>query len=150
MARVSLGLVLGVVAWSVAAGAQESAPVGASLEVVVADVTSDRGTVLVGLYATSETWMKQDRAHRLAKVKAARGTVRASFPGLQPGRYAVSVIHDENDNGKFDMRWFPFPSPAEHGGSSNNVMSRLGPPSFDKALFDVTAGARTVEVKLWK
>ena len=131
-------------------GAQAPATPAATLDVTVSHVPSAQGTVIIGVYATSETWMKLDRAFRQARVKAAKGSVTTSFPDLPPGRYAVSVIHDENDNAKFDMRWFPFPSPTEHGGASNNVMSRLGPPSFDKALFDVGAGGSAIVVKLWR
>jgi uncharacterized protein (DUF2141 family) len=48
-----------------------------------------------------------------------------------PGRYAISVFHDENGNGTVDKTWYG--KPKEGVGASNNPKSRLGAPGFEES-----------------
>jgi len=74
----------------------------------------------------------------------ATGKVVLAFRGVQPGRYAISLIHDENDNDKADTT---LGIPKEGFGFSRNAKVRTGPPRFDKAAFDVgTAPVRQTVV----
>jgi uncharacterized protein (DUF2141 family) len=60
-----------------------------------------------------------ERALRLEKIKPIKASaVTFTFRDLPPGQYAVAVVHDENENGKLDMRWFPIPHPGLTGCSS--------------------------------
>lgn len=64
---------------------------------------------------------------------------------LAPGRYAVAVFHDLNDNDELDR--VPPGLPAEPYGFSNDV-GRWAPPSFSGALISVEAGTNVVVVRL--
>lgn len=57
------------------------------------------------------------------------------FGDLIPGRYAVSVYHDENNNQKIDRGWLGIP--VEDYGFSNNPSTLFGPPSFARASFEL-------------
>lgn len=57
--------------------------------------------------------------------------VAVVFTNLQNRKYAVSVLHDENKNGKLDKSVLGIPK--EGTGASNNPDSRMGPPGFDEA-----------------
>jgi len=59
--------------------------------------------------------------------------------GISPGIYALSVIHDENGNGRLDRL---LAIPREGFGFSRNPRIRMGPPRFDEVRFQV-AGAVT-------
>ena len=65
-------------------------------------------------------------------------SVAASEPSatfsLPPGRYAISLIHDENGNGKLDTT---LGIPREGFAFSRNPKIRFGPPRFDEASFQV-------------
>ncbi|MDR1437149.1 MAG: DUF2141 domain-containing protein, partial [Candidatus Symbiothrix sp.] len=50
--------------------------------------------------------------------------------------YAVSIFHDENDNGKLDTGVFGIPK--ERTGNSNNARGSYGPPKFDDCKFTVS------------
>ena len=69
-------------------------------------------------------------------------TVRIDFGPVPAGRYAISLIHDENANRKLDLAVMV---PKEGYGFSRDAPVTMGPPKFDKAAFDV-AGA-TIEQK---
>jgi uncharacterized protein (DUF2141 family) len=64
------------------------------------------------------------------------------FENVVPGRYALSFIHDENDNKKLDTNLIGIPK--EGFGYSKDAMGRFGPPKFDDAVLTVPAGPVTV------
>jgi uncharacterized protein (DUF2141 family) len=68
------------------------------------------------------------------------------FEGLPKGRYAISVVHDENANRKLDTGLFGIPS--EGLGASNNPKGSFGPPSFDAAAFGVDGKDVTLKIKV--
>lgn len=103
------------------------------------------GQAIVALYRSSSDWLKVARAYRLATVPIENGVVDVRFDGLGAGAYAVSVIHDENRNGKLDMRWFPWPKPKEGAGVSNDA--RGGPPKWQDAKLELRGDA-AIQVSL--
>jgi uncharacterized protein (DUF2141 family) len=93
------------------------------------------GQAIIALYTSKETWLKSEKALRLQTTPIVGSSVTVTFDSLSPGIYAASAIHDENKNGKLDMRYFPIPRPREGAGVSNNARKALGPPSWDDAKF---------------
>lgn len=68
-----------------------------NLEITVADIRSDRGSILV--MATVEGVEKPFYAMTAAKA----GTVVVSLEGIDADKADVSLFHDENGNFKMDM-----------------------------------------------
>jgi len=62
-------------------------------------------------------------------------TVAVVFENLEPGDYAVSVIHDRNNNGKLDTNRLGIPK--EGFAFGNNAMGIFGPPSFENAKVSI-------------
>jgi len=70
-----------------------------------------------------------------------------TFPNVEPGTYAVAVVHDENSNGKLDKNFVGVPS--EGYGVSNNKTYALSAPKWEESVFTITASERkTLQVKL--
>ncbi len=74
------------------------------------------------------------------------GTAVARFDQLPPGRYAVTVYPDKNDNRRFDKNWLGMP--REDWGVSNNVRPRLRAPRFAEAMLDLAVGRHLVEIRV--
>ena len=55
---------------------------------------------------------------------------------LKPGKYAFKYFHDENNDEKINTNFMGIPK--EGYGFSNNAKGTIGPPSFDKMLFEIT------------
>jgi uncharacterized protein (DUF2141 family) len=74
-----------------------------------------------------------------------KGTVTIHFSDLAPGKYAVSVMHDENGNGKLDSNILGIPK--EGYGFSNNprVMRK---PTFDEASIELGASDQSIRIVL--
>ncbi len=124
-----------------ALGVAASAPAHAA---EVHNARSTDGMVGAMLYSAAGGWMKPDQALQRARASAA-GTVVLVFRDLAPGAYAVSVLHDENANGRLDTNVVGLPT--ERYGFSRDAVGRMGPPDFAQAQLDLQ-GDTTVTVNL--
>ncbi len=115
------------------------------LVVAVHDVRSGEGQVKLMLFDREEGFRKEDKARQVLALPAAPGTVKGLFPNLPAGRYAVIAYHDENGNGKLDLRFGMFPIEG-HGLSNNPKLS--GPPKFKDAVFEVTETNHQADIRL--
>lgn len=108
------------------------------LDLVVTGLRSSQGEVRLCLWQQAEAFpdCKKGKGVRLLSAPAA-AEVRIAVTDLAPGRYAVSVIHDANGNRKLDKNFMGIPT--EGVGFSRNPHLTFGPPSFEKARFDLAA-----------
>ena len=113
------------------------------LVVTIQDVRGALGKVRVSLYREAATFRKEDRAVTVISIPAGDG--QAVFDGLAPGRYALMAYHDENGDGKLNLRFGMFPS--EGYGLSNNPKI-IGPPKFDDSAFDLAGPQTSITVGL--
>jgi uncharacterized protein (DUF2141 family) len=116
------------------------------LTVTIDHVRNDRGSILAALYDSESSFLQQPSARARFKVKAVAGTVQYVIHDLPPGRYALSVFHDENDNGQLDRNVFGFPS--EGYGFSRDARAHHGPPGFSSAAFDFDGGSTAITIAL--
>ena len=104
-----------------------------TLTVTAEGFHSDTGRAVVMLYDRPGTIPdKELKNYRLKKVVPIRhGTIRVRFRHLKPGRYAVSLFHDENANGIIDKGLM---LPKEGVGLSNfRHVSLFHLPDFKQA-----------------
>jgi uncharacterized protein (DUF2141 family) len=81
------------------------------------------------------------------RTPIAGANTACTFPNVEPGTYAVAVVHDENSNGRLDKNFVGVPS--EGYGVSNNKTYALSAPKWEESVFTITASERkTLQVKL--
>jgi uncharacterized protein (DUF2141 family) len=133
--------------WSAsAASAPGDAGIGAVVVTAVGIRADQGGSLVVALYRDKTSWLDEDKAFSTRVVKVKSDSMTVTFEGVPyDSAYAVEVIHDKNDNGKLDMRRFPYPRPKEGAGVSNNTF-RLGPPAWDKARFSLVGSSVSIRV----
>jgi len=73
----------------------------------------------------------KDKAYGKFVVPIKDNKVLFSFDNLPFGDYAISVHHDEDNNGKVNTNFIGIPT--ESLGASNDAKGFFGPPSFEKA-----------------
>jgi uncharacterized protein (DUF2141 family) len=134
-----LGLMLGL-----AVGTAHAA----DLDLTVAEARSAEGRVMVALFNDAEGFGKMLEAKRVAAaiLPIDGSAARLVIGGLAPGRYAVSVVHDQNGNGKLDTNLLGLPT--EGYGFSRDARGTMGPPSFEAAAFDLPAAGAKHTIKL--
>jgi uncharacterized protein (DUF2141 family) len=117
-----------------------------TVTVKIEGLKGSEGVALVALYDSAESWLKVPKAVQVVRAKIAGSALLVELKGVKPGSYGVSVIHDENKNNELDMRWLPYPKPKEGSGASRDPDTKVGPPKWDGAKFDVGAQGATVNV----
>ncbi len=113
-----------------------SADVHQDVIVTAVDLRSADGTVLACLTPSNGAFPDcgaDDRSQR--RIVRANTRVTIVFNDVEPGEYAISLLHDENGNGKVDKALF---IPTEGFGFSRDAKLRLGPPRFAAAAFKVS------------
>ena len=119
----------------------------ATLFVDVTDLHSRRGQLLVCVFDRRDGFPGDATRAVLSQMRPidprSAGSVRVAF-ALPPGNYAVSVVHDENRNGKLDTGLMGIPS--EGYGVSNNPKPLAGPPKFEAARFELPAKGATLRI----
>ncbi len=108
---------------------------GGEVSLTVTGLRSDKGQVLVCLTREASAFpdCSASKDARSAIVPATRPHV--TFANLPQGRYAISVLHDENGNGRADKTLGLIP--REGFGFSRDAPVRMGPPKFEQAAFDI-------------
>jgi uncharacterized protein (DUF2141 family) len=100
-----------------------------SLEVKVTNIKSQKGFIRVGLFTNEKDFLKNATMGKVVRPEG--GEITVIFENLMPGDYALSVVHDENENGELDTNALGIPK--EGFAFGNNEMGAFGPPSFEKA-----------------
>lgn len=116
-----------------------------AVSIEVSDLRSNKGQVLISVYNNAKDFPK-DATKAIGKAKAIieNGKAIVTFSNLPPGKYAAAILHDENNNLKMDFNFVGVPK--EGYGFSNNAKGMFGPPSFEKAAFNVD-GEKKIVIK---
>jgi uncharacterized protein (DUF2141 family) len=123
---------------------------GVTVTVKVTDIRNAKGVVRACMTTDAKKFPRcqgNPEAHSMV-ANAATG-VTLTFKGVKPGKYALALLHDENNNGKADRALGMMPK--EGYGFSRDAPVRMGPPKFSEAAFDVgsEAQAMTVKMRYW-
>jgi len=102
-----------------------------ALEIRVAGAKANTGQVIGSLFSSKKDYLKEAEFTQSFAIDE-HGNANFTFNNLASGTYAVSVIYDENKDGK--MNSF-LGIPSEAFGFSNNAKGLFGPPPFEKASF---------------
>jgi uncharacterized protein (DUF2141 family) len=137
MKRFLITPVLGLLAGSVAA---------ADLAVTVTDLPSDAGTVRAAVYGDAASFAAQQNPVASVILKPNDKMVRVTLGNLPPGRYALAVFQDVNDNGKLDTNLLSMPT--EPWGFSRDAVGNFGPPSFDQAAVELAGQGTSITIKV--
>ena len=108
----------------------------ARLVVTIKEIRDATGNLRISLYGDADSFRKEDRALKVVSLPATKGEARVTFDGIAPGRYALMAYHDENADGKLNLRLGMFPT---EGYALSNNPRVMGPPKFADSAFDVTA-----------
>lgn len=118
----------------------------ATLTVDITGFEPSRGTALVQLSSTEEQFVGKSKPLQRKAVPVAGGKAKVTFEGLPFGEYAISVAHDEDDNGKLNTNMIGIP--REAFGFSRNPVVRTGRPKFEAVKFPIDRSDTTIQVKV--
>ena len=115
-----------------------------TLDVQISNVQKNSGKIVVELYNTASSWLKSP--FRKTVLPANEATKTASFE-VPPGRYAISVYQDVNENGELDRTFIGIPK--EPVGFGNNYKP-FGKPKFESASIEYKTASKPQEIRLFE
>jgi uncharacterized protein (DUF2141 family) len=121
----------------------------ATLTVRVTGARNTKGKIGVTLFQNAQGFPDDtSKAIRQESVEIDPKTMSAqvTFKDLPQGTFAISVLHDENGNGKMDKNFVGMPK--EGYGASNNPSKKRRAPTFDEAKFSLNTPEQTIEITL--
>lgn len=140
---ISLVLVASIILLSFTAKEQNTF----TLTVKVENLQNSKGEVQFTLYNTDGSIPDEyyKNYFKMDKSRIENGKAEITFSNLPKGTYAVSILHDENKNGKIDKG---FILPKEGIGFSNySSIGLTNRPDFKKASFELNQN-KTIKVKV--
>jgi len=117
-----------------------------SVRVRVENVRNHRGVLRCALFDTEKAF-PGDFKKAVAGITLPAAENTCEFANVAPGNYAVAVFHDENANGKFDLKFYGMP--REGYGASNNPKPRVGPPRYADARFEHSSRTTQLQIVLY-
>lgn len=118
------------------------------ISVTIKDIKTPNGQILMGIYKDDVSFDKEISYKKVQafKTKISNGTLVVEVK-LEPGKYGISLMDDENFNGKMDYNFIGIPK--EGFGFSNYYHSGLTKPKLKSFAFEVIENKNTkVEVKM--
>ena len=104
-----------------------------NVTVTVKDADSNDGKIFLALYNTEADFLNTSFKGMQSAIENEQCTI--TFQNIPAGVYAVSIFHDENDNGKMDTNFMGIPK--EDYGCSNDASGFMGPPKWEDAKFEL-------------
>jgi len=118
-----------------------------SLTVTVNDLRNSNGVVQFTLYNNADAFPDEhyERYFQKLTTRIVNGVAEVTFENLPEGKYAVNILHDEDENGKIKKGLI---LPKEGIGFSNyQSIGFSNRPVFHKASFDLL-GDKNISVKI--
>jgi len=125
-----------------------SAPVSAgTVTITVTDLRNTKGVVRACMTTVENVFprcIRDPNSHRTV-VKAAE-TITITFADVEPGDYAIALLHDENEDGKANRVLGM--APKEGYGFSRDAPVRMAPPDWEDAVFTIGSASQDLTIKM--
>ena len=122
------------------------APATARLTVTVKDLRNRKGQLVFGAFKSADGFPRVAKKSVNWQTKAVDGKTVSFTADLPPGKYAASVLHDENNSGEMDFNIANIP--AEGYGVTNNPKPAFRAATFKEATFTLPPEGKSVTISV--
>ena len=109
------------------------------INVQIGKFENNKGSCIVCLYDKAGDFSDKGKPLACTTVVISNKKTNAVFENITPGTYAILVIHDANNNQKFDTNFLGIPK--EGYGASRNKLPMAAAPKFAENSFSLADGA---------
>jgi uncharacterized protein (DUF2141 family) len=118
------------------------------IDLTIVNLKGSVGLVRIGIFTTDKGYPDQPAFnYSLAKDTLKNGRLRLMIPVDKTGDICISVLDDENENGKMDYKFGIMPKEG-FGFSNNPKVTSRKPPPFTVTSFRFKGGERKTEVNM--
>jgi uncharacterized protein (DUF2141 family) len=129
-----------------AASQPASQPALATLTVTVKDLRNRKGQLIFGVFRSADGFPNVESKSAYWETKDADASAVTFTAQLPPGRYAASVLHDENRSGEMNRNFANVPT--EGYGVTNNPKPAFRAATFNEAAFNLPPEGKTTTISL--
>ena len=115
------------------------------LTIEIRNIEVIEGNIRIGIFNTSEKFLKQGFTFKNYLVAASDTIVSIVIDDLPEGEYAFLLYHDKNSDGKMNQNFIGIPK--EPYGFSNNIKPKFSAPSYKDCMILLDED-KTIRVKL--
>jgi uncharacterized protein (DUF2141 family) len=114
-----------------------------NVEVVITGIRNSKGQMVIGVFKDNETFQKEESflEKRFAKNGISNGEMRVRLT-LEPGIYGLSLLDDENNDGKMEYNFLRLP--REGFGFSDYYHTGFTKPKFDSFKFNIDQNQKRI------
>ena len=124
-----------------------SADSASTLTLNVDGLRNRKGQICLSVFAASTGFPRKTTNAVQSQCKKIRDDpFSMTLRQLQPGSYAVAVLHDENNDRRANSNFLGIPK--EGFGFSRNPAIRFSPPKFAASAFPVTGSSTNIQIQL--
>ena len=116
-----------------------------TLTLRINDIENSGGSMHIGLYINEETWLDIGSEYIPRVIPVYGEHMEVVYKNLPPGKYAISIFHDEDNNGKINKNFIGYPT--EGFAFSKDVKVRFSAPDFEDCAIDLQSDT-TIEVHM--
>ncbi len=117
-----------------------------TLLISIENVKKNKGKIMLAVYAEADNFLSEITYRSVQQAVDQSGVVTLKIADLPYGTYAISLYHDENNNGEMDANFMKIPK--EPYGFSNNARGMFGPPKFEEAQFSFSNTDQQIRIKI--
>lgn len=138
--------ILSTISISTSVNGFEAAPKG-GIQIKVSGLKNQSGQLGILVFISKDGFPSDwQKAYRQVLIPITGTSAEYTFTDLSYGKYAVSVMHDENKNKKLDTNFLGIPK--EGYGVSNNATGSMGPPKFEDATVTLDKDIISTDIKV--
>jgi len=121
-------------------------PVEGTLLIKVENVKVNQGKIMLAIYSEDQTFLSETTYRSIHHEVNEFGATTVEVTDLPYGMYAISIYHDENNNGKLDTNFMKIPK--EPYGFSNNARGMFGPPKVKEVQFSFSTMEQEIMIEI--
>lgn len=123
------------------------AEAASTLTAEVGGLRNRNGQLCFSVFSSSQGFPTNgDNAVQTKCVKVTASPIKVAFKQLSPGRYAIAVLHDENNDRQANRNFLGLPT--EGFGFSRNPTIVASPPKFSESAVSVAGQNITTQIQL--
>lgn len=118
-----------------------------TITITIDNVKNKEGMIRMLLFEKNKGFPDQIKTAFLSReVKISSVPFKLELKNIPLGEYALSVLHDENNNETMDTNFLGIPK--EGYGFSNNPSAKFSAPKYEEAAFKLDSVNKNLSIKL--
>ena len=116
------------------------------LTTTITNIKEIKGNIEFGIYDDPEVFLSDTEQYEVIYMPVDQKTIVIIIDSLPKGTYAISLMHDLNNDGEMESNFFHIPK--EPYGFSNNFRPRFSKPDFEDCQFYYNGESLELSIEL--